>query len=258
MEHAEILALFDQEQRIDIEHPSVTKTVFPDLVRFVRPAPGMNYISYSKLAPSQLDQRIEAEIAYFSAMDQPFSWHYYEHDQSPELLEKLIHYGFAPDDDPDAVMLLDLEQTAPQVQSSSMIDIKQIGLTELDSVTSVESQVWGGDFAWLKQRLSAHLAIENYLSIYLASVDTTPACSGWIYFYPNSHFAGLFGGATLEKYRHQGLYSAVLAARVQAARQRGYRFVITGASPMSQPILANHGFQLLTRAYAYEWAGTQA
>ena len=39
------------------------------------------------------------------------------------------------------------------------------------------------------------------------------------------------------------------------ARQRGYRFVYTGASRMNQPILAHYGFQLLTRAYAYDWAG---
>jgi GNAT superfamily N-acetyltransferase len=253
VEKAQILALFDQEQRIDIEHPGVTKTVFADLVRFVRPAPGRNYISYSKLASDELDQRIQAEIDYFSTFNQPFSWHYYEHDRAPELVEKLFHYGFAPDDDPDAVMLLDLEETALSTQTASHIEVRKIGESELDLLTDIEAQVWGGDFAWLKQRLSAHLSIENYLSIYLGVVDGTPACSGWIYFYPNSQFAGLYGGATLATHRQQGLYSAVLAARIEEARQRGYRFVYTGASRMSQPILAHHGFQLLTRAYAYDW-----
>lgn len=49
--------------------------------------------------------------------------------------------------------------------------------------------------------------------------------------------------------------SVLLAVRVQAAVRRGYRFLVTGANPMSQPILARNGFKLLTHLYAYEWAG---
>jgi len=65
----------------------------------------------------------------------------------------------------------------------------------------------------------------------------------------------LFGGATLPTYRKRGLYTAVLAVRVQEAIRRGYRFLATGASPMSHPILAQNGFRLLTYAHAYEWKG---
>jgi hypothetical protein len=125
----------------------------------------------------------------------------------------------------------------------------------LDDVVQVEAQVLGGDFGWLKQRLSQHLEIPDYLSVYVAYVDEQPACSGWIYFHPHSQFAGLFGGATLPTYRQRGLYTAVLAVRVQEAVRRGIRFLATGASPMSQPILARNGFRLLTYAHALEWKG---
>ena len=144
------------------------------------------------------------------------------------------------------------------MEASSIEITRLTQLDQLDDVVRVEEQVLGGDFGWLKRRLSEHLAIPDYLSVYVAYVDGQPACSGWIYFYPHNAFAGLFGGATLPALRKRGLYTAVLAVRVREALQRGYRFVTTGASPMSRPILQQHGFQFLTYAYAHEWQGNTA
>lgn len=41
MDVQEILALFDKEQRIEMEYPDMRKEVLPHVVRFVRDAPGM-------------------------------------------------------------------------------------------------------------------------------------------------------------------------------------------------------------------------
>jgi hypothetical protein len=256
LNHQDLLAQYDQHLRIEIEHPGVRKEAFPQLVRFIKPAPGMNYIAYSHLDEANIDAVIQDQIAYFASMPQPFSWHVYEHDVPLTLKDRLLAHGFAPDDDPDAVMVLDVQEAPPALLESSSLEIRRLTQPDqLDDVVRVEEQVLGGDFSWLKRRLSPHLEIPDYLSVYVAYVDGQPACSGWIYFYPHNPFAGLFGGATLPSLRKRGLYSAVLAVRVQEALQRNYRFVTTGASPMSQPILAHHGFQLLTYAYAHERKG---
>jgi hypothetical protein len=250
----ELLALYDKEQRIEIEYPGVQKEAFPDLVRFVRPAPGMNYVSYSRLDEATMDATIQQQIAFFCQMDQPFSWHIYDHDMPPNLGDRLVEHGFMADDDPDAVMVLDVREASPALLEPVGDSIRLIAQQDqLDDVARIEEQVWGGDFAWLKKRLAPHLEIPGYLSVYVAYVEEQPACSGWVYFHPNSQFAGLFGGATVAEHRKLGLYTAVLATRVQEAIRRGYRFLTTGASPMSQPILAKNGFRLLTHAYAYEW-----
>ncbi|MDX1523369.1 MAG: GNAT family N-acetyltransferase [Anaerolineae bacterium] len=254
MDSQELLALYDKEQRIEIEYPEVRKEIFPNLVRIVRPAPGMNQVVYSRLDEDELDAVIREQITYFRQFDQPFSWQVYDHDKPPGLKEHLVKHGFVTDDDPDAMMVLDTEDVPPQLLAPVRLDIRR--LTErihLDDVTRIEAEVWGGDFAWLKERLGAHLEVPDYLSVYVAYVEGQPACSGWIYFHPNSHFAGLFGGATVPEHRSRGLYRAVLAVRVQEAIRRGYRFLTTGASPMSRPILELNGFRFLTYAYAYEW-----
>jgi GNAT superfamily N-acetyltransferase len=256
MEFDELLALYDRELRIEIEYPGVRKDVFPNLVRFVRPPPGMNYVGYSHLDEGEIDAVIQEQIDFFTQMDQPFSWHVYDHDTPPSLGDRLLAHGFIADDDPDAVMVLTVADTAPALLEPVGDHVRRIDQPDqLEDVVSIEEHVWGGDFSWLTGRLGPHLEIPGYLSVYIATVEGQPACSGWAYFYPKSQFAALFGGATLPEYRGLGLYTGVLAARVQEAVQRGYRYLTTGASPMSQPILARNGFRLLTHAHDYEWKG---
>jgi hypothetical protein len=256
MDNHDLLTLYDTQLRIEIEYPGVRKEAFPQLVRFIKPAPGMNFIAYSRLDESNLATVIQEQIAYFVPLTQPFSWHVYDHDSPPDLTRQLLAHGFAPDDDPDAVMVFEVQDASPALLQPVTLDVRRIAQRDqLDDVIRVETQVWGGDFGWLKQRLGDHLEIPDYLSVYVTYVDGQPACSSWVYFHPHSQFASLFGGATLPAYRKRGLYTAALAVRVQEAMRRGYRWLSTGASSMSQPILAQNGFRLLTHAYAYEWTG---
>ena len=63
----------------------------------------------------------------------------------------------------------------------------------------------------------------------------------------------MWGGSTLPLYRRRGLYTALLALRVQEAIRRGYRFVAIDTSPMSRPIVEKHGFRLITYAQDHDW-----
>ncbi len=257
MDIQEILALFDQQQRIDIEYPGMRKEALPQVVRFVRAAPGLSFILYSRLDESNVDAVIQEQIAYFSQMDQPFEWKVYDHDRPPDLKDRLVAYGFEPED-PDAVMVLDLQQAPAALLAPVTADVRPITQRDqLADVIRIEEQVWGRNFDWIKVRLGDHLEIPDYFSVYVAYVEGEPACTGWIYFHAHSQFADLWGGSTVPEYRRQGLYTAVLAARVQEARRRGYRFLTIDASPMSRPIVARHGFQLLTYAHACEWKGNR-
>jgi hypothetical protein len=253
----DLLELYDQELRIDIEYPGMRRESFPHLVRFTRPVSGMNYVSYSRLDEGEIDAVIAAQIAFFAPLQQPFSWQVCAHDQPPNLKDRLLAHGFAPDDDPDTVMVLDLHAAPAALLAPVTADVRRVSSPDqLDDVVTVLTQAWGSDFAWFKPRVAGHMAIPGYLSLYVAYVDAQPACSGWTHFHPHNQFASLFGGTTVATYRQRGLYTAVLATRVQEAIARGRRYLTTGASPMSQPILARHGFQVLTEAFAFEWKGT--
>jgi GNAT superfamily N-acetyltransferase len=254
----ELLRLFDQQQRIDMEYPGVRKDVLLGVVRFVRPAPGMSFILYSHLDDRTADQAIDEQVAYFLQLNRPVTWKVHAHDAPSDMPERLAGRGFVPDEQ-DAVMLLDLHHLPDSLLQPIQADVRQLTRREqLEEVISVEQQVWGGDFSWMRQRLGGHLEVPGYLSIYMAYVQDTPACVGWTYFHPNSLFADIWGGSTVPAYRKQGLYTAMLASRVQEAAHRGVRYLIIDAGEMSRPIVAKHGFQLLTYATDYEWQPEKA
>jgi GNAT superfamily N-acetyltransferase len=248
-----LLALFDRYQRIDITYPDMHREAFPHLVRFSRPAPGMSFVLYSRLDETNVDKTIRDQIAYFSARSLPFEWKVYGHDTPSSLGERLAVHGLTPEE-PESVLVLDVQQASEALLEPIQVDVRL--LTErqqLTDVIRVLEGVWGDDFSWVTQRLGAHMEIPGHLSVYVAHHQGQPACTGWTYFHANNPFASLWGGSTLEAFRHQGIYTAILAARVQEARHRGVPYLTVDASPMSQPILAKHGFRVLTTAQGFEW-----
>ncbi|HEX5689376.1 MAG TPA: GNAT family N-acetyltransferase [Roseiflexaceae bacterium] len=250
-----LLAAYDQELRIDIEYPGARKEILPQLVRFVRPAPGMNFVLYSRLNPDEADAAIQAQIDYFTPMGQPFTWKVFEHDQPADLKQRLEAHGFACEE-PSPVLALDLHKAPPALLEPVTMDIRLLThRKQLDDVIAIEEQVWGGAFGWIKQRMGDHMELPGYLSVYVAHLDEQPVSAGWVYFHPESQFAGLFGGSTLEGYRKRGLYTALLAVRAQEAIRRGYHYLLIEPSDMSRPIVTSHGFRLLVTSYDYEWQG---
>ena len=248
MDAADILALYDQEQRIAIEYPDMRKDALPHVIRFVRPAPGMSFVLYSCLDETNADAVIDEQIAYFKQAGLPFSWKVYDHDTPLDLKERLVSHGLEAEE-PGAIMVLDLHETPPALLAPVMADVRRLSHPDqIEDVIKVEEQVWGRDFAWMRVRFPGYMALPGYTSIYVAYVDGEPACAGWLNDPGRSRFASLWGGSTVATYRGRGLYTAVLAARVQEAVARGFRFLTIDAGDMSRPIVASHGFRLLTYA----------
>lgn len=258
MESEAILALYDRQQRIEIEYPDMRKDVLPEVVRFVRPGPGMSQIRYSWLDEGNADRVIQEQVDYFRPHDGPFTWKVYSHDPGRAgIRERLAAQGFVPDEG-GPLMVLDLENAPVELLRPVTADVRRLTEREqLEDVIEVMKPVWGGNFDWMRGRMGGHMAIPGHLSIYVAYVEDKPACAGWTYFYGKSQFASLFGGSTIEAYRKRGLYTAVLAVRVQEAIQRGGRFMDIEASSMSQPIVSRHGFRVVCDVEDWEWRAVE-
>ncbi len=252
METAEILALFDREQRADITYLGTTREVQPHAVRIVRPKPGKSFVLYSDLNEHNADSVIDEQIAYFTSKDLPFEWKVFGHDKPADLTERLVARGLVADA-PEAIMLLDLERAPAELLGPVPALVRRLeDPAELEDVVVVLESVWGGDFGWVHQRLGAEMAVPDTISVYVVSVAGHPASVAWVYF-PAGHFATFWAGSTVESLRGRGLYTALLAARVQEALARGKRYAILDAGPMSKPIVARYGFRELTTATACDW-----
>ena len=256
MDRTRLLELYDRELRLENEYPDQRKETTRYITRLVRSDGGMNSIPYSRLERYNADMVIAEQVAYFQGQGKSFTWKTYEHDPFPELKAHLLVHGFTADE-PYPVMVLDDHAAAAELTAPSAADVRRLVWPEqLDQAAQVEALVWGGDFTWLRRRLEGWLAWPGYLSVYVGYVQDRPACAGWIVFHPESHFASLYGGSTLEEYRGQGLYKAVLSARLQEAMQRGRQYLILEPSAMSQPIVSRFGFELMTTCQEFEWSFT--
>lgn len=253
MNKNDLLVRYDKDLRLHISYPEARKEITNDVVRFIRQAPGMNFVGFTLANESKLHDVIHQELEYFAPLQQPFTWKVYEHDRLPSLKDELISHGFSPDDDPAAVMVLDVKKADGSLFQPVQADIRRIDTREgLEDVIHVLDKVWGGHNTWVNGRLGSHLQIPGYLSVYAAYVEDRPAAIAWTYF-PRGHFATLFAGSTIAEFRKQGLYTSLLATRLKEIRERGYRFAVVEAGAMSKPIVARHGFQQLTTVYDFEW-----
>ena len=245
--------MYDQEMRRNVRFADMRREETGQVVRYLRPAPGMSTVLYSRLNAQNADAVIAAEMAYFAQQKLLMEWKVFSHDQPADLAERLLAHGFCADDC-GAIMALDLEEMPASLLQPVTLDVRRLEQPgQLEDVITVMQQVWGGNFDWLYERLGSHMQVPGYLSVYVAYVDNLPASAGWTYFYPGSPFAGIWGGSTIAPQRAKGLYTALLATRAQEARLRGYRFLTIDASPMSQPIVERHGFITLAQACSYNW-----
>ena len=110
MDNEILLALFDTEQRINIEFPGVHKEQRPHVIRFVSEPKGPHFILYSQLAGADVEAVIVEEKAYFTRLGE-VEWKVYAHDHPENLRELLVAQGFEAEE-PEAVMVLDLEEIA--------------------------------------------------------------------------------------------------------------------------------------------------
>lgn len=248
-----LLVQYDKDLRLRIAYPEARKEITKDVVRIIRKAPGMNVVSFTFANENKLHDVIHREVEYLTPLDQPFTWKVYDHDLLPSLKDKLESHGFAPDEDPAKVMVFDVQDTSSRLFQPVTADIRRIhDVDGLKDVVEVLDKVWGGHNTWVYDRLGGHLKIRNYLSVYVAYIEDQPASIAWTYF-PRGKFATLFAGSTLPEYRRQGLYTSLLATRVQEIHKRGYHYAVVETGEMSGPIVEKHGFRHLTTVHDFEW-----
>jgi len=255
MNKSQIIALYNQDQRIDIEYPTVRREVTPSVVRYIdTSSTGGGTVIYSQLDETNVDDVIREQISFFESIGQQFEWKVYDYDRPLDLKERLESYGFIAEE-AEAIMVLDLEEVPRLLKQPILPNLLRIADPEkLSDVLRIQEQVWDEDFSSLGNYLRETLS--NYpeqMSVHVAYIDEQPVSAAWIYFPKHSQFASLWGGSTLSSFRKQGLYTALLAVRAQEAKARKVRYLTVDASTMSRPILEKFGFEMIAYAYPCKW-----
>lgn len=258
MDHDQLLRLYDDELRRKAPFFDAQLRLVSDagVVRLIGPTAdaGNNCVLFSELDGAQAPLVIEREIRYFRELGHSFEWKHHDHDAPPELAQLLVASGLAPGEK-EEILVAELAALAADGVPPPGYSVRQVAAQEsLASTLQVQQAVWpelSHDwlFASLQREREAHPESILFHVVWHAE---QPVCVGWMRLH--GRFAALFGGATLAAHRGHGLYRALLAARLQEARQRGAQWALVDAGPMSRPILKRLGFQRLTGTtpYIYE------
>ena len=255
MERAQLLALHERQQRIEIEYRLMRREVMPEVVRHVALKHGEEgIVLHSHLTAENADRVIAEQIASYQQEGQNFEWKTYDYDTPDDLKERLSAHGFQAED-PEALLVLDIETAPPVLLQPVTHDVRRLtDPRQLEAVRQILENVWDEPFAGLVSYLGDELINDpDHMSVYLAYAEGLPVSAAWISFHDHNQFAGLWGGATLAPHRGRGHYTALLAVRLQEARSRAVRFLTVDASSMSRPILEKGGFQFLTFTQPFKW-----
>jgi len=163
------------------------------------------------------------------------TWEVGTHATPGDLVEQLLALGVVDDEPvPLAVgMVLD----RPPAAAPPDVEVRRVTtLEEAQEAERIASVAFGSPL-----RTIEHFEHEPDNQIYLAYIDGKAVARGSASF--GEHGVSLFGGSTLPEARGHGAYRALVAARWADAVERGTPALITQASPMSRPILAQLGFR---------------
>jgi GNAT superfamily N-acetyltransferase len=230
-----------------IDTPRYRVVLQPDF-----PIAGPNSASWIRCRAEEADEVIDEVSSLFRERDLPLMWVLDPDTEPANFADYLAAHGFHPDRGAprSAVMVLgiDAHLEAPRVAGLELRD----GLADLESFRGVdavnaeafEGRAVRGDVAYMNQlerRRQNQLAAGNRRVI-LATINGEAAGSSGLSLYlPDG--AIITGGAVRPKFRGLGIYRAMVAARLEMAREAGAAGLSVWGGPMSAPILARLGFE---------------
>jgi ribosomal protein S18 acetylase RimI-like enzyme len=198
--------------------------------------PAWNVAQRFRFDPAELDD-VRAEIhAHLRAKGRSAcTWEVGSHAEPPDLVERLLAAGLV-DDEPTALAVGMVLTEAPDGPATGI----EVRRAETDEEHLAAERIAAVAFG-MPEPATLTRKPDPRNVVYLAYANGEPVARGSASF--SEHGATLFGGSTLPEARGRGAYRALVQARWEDAVARGTPALVTQASPMSRPILAQLGFQ---------------
>lgn len=199
-------------------------------------APAWNVAQRFRLQADEIEAVREEIHARLRAKGRPgCTWEIGTHATPSDLVDRLLALGLV--DDEPTPLAVGMVLTEAPAQSAPGVEVRR---AETDEEHLVAAQIAAVAFG-SPMPSEASLDRDPNNVVYLAYVDGEPVARGTASF--SEHGVTLFGGSTLPEARGRGAYRALVAARWEDAVERGTPVLVSQASPMSRPILAQLGFR---------------
>ncbi len=205
------------------------------------------------LSDAELQALVDRTVTHYREQGTWFEWKTFDHDR-PDL-RPLLEAAGAEIEDHEALILGEAQPLASDARAPEGIEIRQVTAREdLERIAAMESEVWGEDWSWMADDLTARLKGDDPIHVLVAedvAGDGRVVSAAWLAPMPGTRVAGLWGGSTLAAYRGRGIYRALVAARARRALDLGYSFLQVDASDDSKPILERLGLHVIGGTQPY-------
>lgn len=197
---------------------------------------------------AELDALIARQRDYFATRGEGVEWKTRGHDRPADLPDRLVAAGFVAEPEETVVIGAAADLATP-------VAVPGIVVREVDEdadmhrIAAMQGAVWGDHRDWLADELIRR--DRSRTVVVVAEADGEVVSSSRLEHVPDTDFAGLWGGATLRRWRGRGIYRALVAYRAALAVARGVRYLQVDASPDSRPILLRLGFVAVTTTTPY-------
>lgn len=208
---------------------------------------GFNDVSLAVVDEADADRVVDETIAQYARHACRFVWRIGP-DSSQHLKARLAGRGLAHQLGHGMARSTELA-----IDIDPRISIERVTEATVSAFTQAMAAGWEMSPAALAPVNEAILGANGPLEMFLARWDGEPAATAGAALHPRSIY--LIGGVVLPAFRGRGLYRALVAARVAAARARGIELATSLArADTSAPILERMGFTTYCSFDSYSFA----
>ena len=220
----------------------------PEMLRYLSGIPfaPLNGVLRTRLDESEVDDVIDATLAYFDWRDVPMNWTVEPSAKPDDLADRLVAKGLVRDGEEEPGMAMELQKLGDAPE-------RPVGFT----VESVPSDEWQGDFADVMAAGfgfpgSAHKDFIRIIATaaearpgteygYVGRLDGRPVATSMLVLAGGA--AGIHNVTTVEDARGQGVGAAMSYAPLVEARDQGYKIAILQSSEMGLSVYKRLGFR---------------
>ncbi|WP_203138015.1 GNAT family N-acetyltransferase [Microbacterium sp. JZ31] len=259
MDATALLRAYDDQLRTDAETPSAIRVTRFGPLRLVEFSGGRGLISYRDLdgADAQRIGRLVAgALAYYEADASiaRIEWKTRGHDEAPGLHDALVARGFVPDE-AESIMIGEAAALVSDVPIPDGVTLRRVREEhDVRAMCAMQDRVFGGEVSpEYAEAILRRLARGDGMELWVAEADGEIVSAGRLEPVAGTEFAGVWGGATLERWRGKGIYRALTAARARSALALGKTYVHSDSTEYSRPILERSGLVKVSTTTPYVW-----
>lgn len=220
-------------------------------------SPMLNLVGMAEFTEENVDNGIQNVINLYRQEGKIFGWLVGPSTQPANLGEQLLAAGLMKIEDEcmRGMVLPDLNHS---IQTNPTIRVEQVAISEWDANKAMMARAYGFGMTEevIEPIIRFHESFGEQAKVYLAYADDRedPISFSSAFFDNAGEIILLGGAATVEEYRGKGVYSSMVAKRLEDARDMGYTIAIVQAvKGTSAPLCEKLGFESVSEIdfYAY-------